>query len=551
MVEPPEHDLAHAEVLARLWSGRYRWADHRRTWMRWSGKRWAPATDHQAVAQATLDLRRNYGEHAAAAGTPETIRRLAGLLKETCLFVRMSRALDFLKGMDGFHTQHDAWDADPWLLNVANGTVNLRTGQLERHDPADLCTMLAPVDYDPAATGAAWAAHLERFLPHPDLRRQVQRDLGLALIGAPMAEMLPIWYGTGANGKSTTARAIQGVLGDYAIQAAPSLLVTRRHEQHPTEIADLCGSRAVFSVEITSGARLDEAKVKDLTGGDTKKARYMRGDFFQFQQTWNLFLLVNHKPTISGTDNGIWRRVRLVPWAATIPADEQRPQEEVLRELLADGPAVFRWLLDGLADWQHDPHWLAGQVSTATEEYRTSEDRLGGFLADCCEEGPYLAAPVGELYEAYASWCESAGEEPLGKNRFGKSLRERGLAQGRAPGSGRRLWLGLRLGAGGVTNRDTSSGSIHIEDVYSGEPETLSHFVTGDTIDAGGPAHPGGKAGDVSVNPWTDGPKRVAVNRGRVQELLDQGYTLAQAERVALYEAEEQAAAQGDEAPPC
>src|SRR5690606_23966093 len=131
-------------------------------------------------------------------------------------------------------------------------------------------------------------------------------------VGADLEEMLPIWYGTGANGKSTTARVIQGALGDYAGRAAPNLLVERRHAEHPTEIADLCGSRAVFSVEVGAQARLDEARIKDLTGGDPIKARYMRGDFFTFEATWTLFLLANHKPIITGSDHGIWRRVRLI-----------------------------------------------------------------------------------------------------------------------------------------------------------------------------------------------------------------------------------------------
>ncbi len=564
--EPPpaRRDRAHAEALAGLWRGRYRWAEHRRAWMRWAGKRWEPATESQVAVAASSDLRAQYAELKDLAGNDETKQRLETLLQETCVFTRMLGALAFLRGMDGFHTDADAWDADPWLLNVANGTIDLHTGQLKRHDPENLCTKLAPVDYDPKAAGRAWTAHLERFLPDADVRRQVQRDLGLALIGAPMAEMLPIWYGTGANGKSTTARAIQGVMGDYAIQAAPNLLVTRRNEQHPTEIADLCGSRAVFSVEIGNGARLDEAKVKDLTGGDTKKARYMRGDFFQFQQTWNLFLLVNHKPTIAGTDNGIWRRVRLVPWAVTIPAAEQRPQEEVLKELLADGPAVLKWLLAGLADWQRDPHWLADSVSAATKDFRASQDQLGRFLADCCEEAPTYTASVGFVHAAYTWWCEAAGEEPLKKNALREALLEHGCASAKGT-HGRRMWQGVRIQASTAQRMEQEAAGKAAKDARSleggaggapaGSPQNARPPFQKYPDDAppappDTPEPPGGNGRGVSVSPWTDGPKRVAVDRGRIQELMDQGATRAEAAQVAAWEAE-QDAGPPEEAPPC
>jgi P4 family phage/plasmid primase-like protien len=475
--DPSESNLAHAEALAELWRSRYTWADHRRSWMYWNEKRWEPVSEYQVAADAADALRVHYAGLVAIAANKATVARLAGLIKQTNSFAQIIGGLSFLKGFPGFHPLPAAWDADPWLLNVQNGAVDLHTGQLKPHDPEQMCTKMSPVNYEPDATGAAWAAHLARFLPNESIRRQVQRDLGLALIGAPMAEMLPIWHGNGANGKSTTARIVQGVMGDYAIQAAPNLLVTRRNEQHPTEIADLCGSRAVFSVEIATGARLDEAKVKDLTGGDTKKGRFMNRDFFQFQQTWNIFLLVNPKPIITGTDNAIWRRVRLVPWTVTIPLDEQRPQEEVVRDILAEGPAVLRWLLAGLADWQQDAHWTADEVKAATSEYREEQDRLGGFLSDICEQGPHYTVGVGALYDAYTDWCQTAGDEPISKRAFGQDLRGRGVLPARKPHTRERIWMGIRLSQAGGTQGDDVPGSFYREDILVNEPGVMSPCV--------------------------------------------------------------------------
>jgi len=472
----PVRDLAHAEALAELWQNRYRWAVHRGCWMTWTGQRWEPVTEQQAAATAARDLRVRYAAQLSEARDRETVARLTELVMETCTYTRIQGALNFLKGFPGFHTKAEQWDADPWLLNVANGVIDLRTGELRPHDSADLCTKLAPVNYDPEAKGQSWEEHIRYFLPSDDVRRQVQRDLGMALVGADIEEMLPIWYGVGANGKSTTARAIQAVLGDYASRAAPNLLIQRRNEQHPTEIADLAGRRVVFSVEVSNNARLDEAKAKDLSGGDRIKARYMRQDFFEFESTWTIFLLCNHKPVVSGTDLGIWRRLRLVPWSVSMPVEQQQPQELVVERLAAEGSAILRWLLDGLADWRREPHWMAAEVRAATNDYQVEQDRLGGFLADCCEERPNVSVAVGELYDAYTKWCEENGEEPLGKRAFGERLRDRGIAQRRSD-KGRRLWVGIRINHQ-VTKGDNTSGYSPVKSEFLGEPESLSPFVT-------------------------------------------------------------------------
>jgi putative DNA primase/helicase len=481
-----ERDLAHAEALTHLWRDRYRWAPHRGAWLTWTGQVWSPLTEEQAAAQATEALRRHYAEQIAAARDDDAVRRFTRLARETCMSARVNGGLYFLKGREGFHTDAEEWDADPWALNAANGVIDLRTGTLRPHDPQDLLTKLAPVDYDPAADGPTWDAHLSYFLPDPDVRRQVQRDLGLSLFGGDLEEFFDIWYGTGSNGKSTTVKVLQNALGDYAARAAPNLLIQRRHESHPTEVADLAGRRVVFSVEIGARARLDEAKVKDLTGGDRIKARYMRQDFFEFPQTWTIFLLVNHRPIITGTDNGIWRRVRLVPWTVSMPEDNpaRQPQEIIVGRLGAEGPAILRWLVDGILDWQADRRWMADAVRAATDEYRANQDRLAGFLADCCEVRPRVSTPVGELYDAYAEWCDTANEDPLGKNPFSRQLLDRGFSQKKGT-KGLRRWLGIRLLSAPRQDElfgddeirpdtDTTSSSPRDQNEYSGDMENVS-----------------------------------------------------------------------------
>ncbi len=445
--ETLERDLLHATALAGLFRDRFRWATHLGKWMEYSGGVWQPTTEERVARLAAAELRTEYASRLALANDRAGVRRWAQAARETCSATRINGALYFLRGWDGVLTGPAEWDSSPWLLNVKNGTLDLRSGELRPHRPGDLLTKQAPVAYNPQARGMKWQAHLERFLPNPNIRRQVQRDLGMALTGAVLDEILPIWYGTGGNGKSTTIRTVMGILGDYACKAAPGLLVQHKFERSTTtDIADLAGRRLVFSVETEDNQRLAEALVKDLTGGDEKKARFLYKDNFTFKQTFTIFLATNHRPVITGVDWAMWRRVRLVPWEVQIPEGERRPQDEVVAELVTEeGSAILNGLLAGLKDWQGDHHWVAPEVQAATEAYRAEQDVLGAFLGECCELGVRYTVAANTLYERYTAWCERVGEEAVSKNRFGRLLRHRGLGQEREAGTGNRLWRGVRL----------------------------------------------------------------------------------------------------------
>lgn len=440
-----QRDYGHATVLAPMFMDRYRWAVHRGAWMYYDGAVWRPTTEEAVAKHAADVLREYYAAQLASTGDKQTVLDLTRKIQEVCTYARISGALNFLRGWDGIMTLAEEWDADPWLLNLTNGTLDLRTGELRAHNPNDLITKLAPVEYDPNAKGERWREHVERFLPNPNVRLQVQRDLGLALPGVTLEESLPIWYGSGANGKTTTARVLLKVLGDYADRAAPNLLLQSKFEHHPTEIADLAGTRLVFSIEVDEGRRLAEALVKELTGGDELKARYMRQDFFRFSPTHSIFLIVNHKPVITGSDDGIWRRIRLIPWDYQIPEHERRPQDDVVAELTADGPAILNWLLDGLQDWQQDRHWVAPEVRAASDAYRAEMDVLGEFIRERCILGPRFAMPKGELYAAYTTWCEENHERPLSRKEFTNRLRDRGIGESREGHARTRVYLGIGL----------------------------------------------------------------------------------------------------------
>ena len=230
-----------------------------------------------------------------------------------------------------------------------------------------------------------------------------------------------------------------------------------KFERHSTELADLAGSRIVIAEEVEDGKHLDEATVKRLTGGNRQKAHFMRGDYFEFEQTFSIFLLVNHRPMITGTDKGIWRRLRLVPWTESIAFAEQRPQDEVVAELMADGSWMLRWMVAGFADWQADHHWIAEAVEVATAAYRAEQDVLAGFLSRCCALNPRASVPVNDLYAAYVIDDTANGEEGverLTKIVFSKRLKSRNLTQHRDTTGSYRVWHGVGL----LTGSDKNSG---------------------------------------------------------------------------------------------
>ena len=450
-------EAAHAAVLADEWRDAYRWAQHENAWRRWTGRVWKRASEQAVVNAAQKVLRKHYAGLLAQPQTAAEDKRLRELHRGMCRHASVSGGLAFLKGEPGFHTEFEQWDADAFTVNCADGLLDLRSQSLRPHDPAALCTKSARWSFAEGESTGAWERHLRRCLPDEDVRRQVQRDLGRALVGTDLEESLPIWYGTGANGKSTTARTILQGVGEYGRQAVKDLLVASRFERHSTDLADLAGSRLVVAEEVEDGKRLDEATVKNLTGGNRKKARFMRGDNFEFEQTFSIFLLVNHRPLIAGTDNGIWRRVRLVPWSANISFADQRPQDEMVAELMADGAWMLRWMVAGLADWQADHHWVAAPVEVATADYRAEQDVLAGFIARRCVLDPRASVSVADLFAAYDKDTDEHGDEgvvALTKTVFGKRLKGRNLAQERASG-GVRVWRGIGLT---VTGSDRNTG---------------------------------------------------------------------------------------------
>jgi putative DNA primase/helicase len=409
-------------------------------WLVWDGHRWKVDDSGEVERRAKETVRWMY--HQAGSGE-EIDRKLADHALKSERRARIEAMISLARSEPGMPVTPEELDADPWALNVENGTIDLRTGELREHRREDRITKLAAVEHNRGADAPTWHATLERVLPNPKIRGFFQRLCGYALTGDTSEHVLPMLFGTGANGKSTVLNALLDALGDYGTQAAPDLLVAKKNA-HPTELADLFGMRFVASIEVEDGRRLAESLVKQLTGGDRIKARRMRQDFWEFEPRHKVFMAVNHKPTVRGTDTAIWRRIRLIPFTETIPPDEQ--DKKLPEKLRSELPGILAWAVEGCLEWQRQGLQAPDEVRRATGEYRAEMDVLGAFLQDCCEKGAEHSTPARSLYDAYKLWCEENGERYETQRRFAGQLKDRGAFERRRSGpNGSYEWHGLRL----------------------------------------------------------------------------------------------------------
>jgi putative DNA primase/helicase len=424
-------DYGNAERFVDEHGSRVRWCGPWGKWLIFDGKRWIRDDTGEVERLMKATVRRIYAEAAEAEESQER-KAIADHAKRSESAKRINDALRLVRSEPGIPVLPRQLDAVPWALNVLNGTVDLRTGELRPHDREDLLSKLAPVEYNPDARASTFEAFMARILPSEALRRFLQRAIGYAAAGVVSEEILVILYGVGANGKSTLVNVVMEALGDYAMQAAPDLLLAKKGS-HPTELADLFGARFVASVETDEGKRLAEGLVKQLTGRDPIKARRMREDFWQFQPTHTVFLATNHRPEVKGTDHAIWRRLKLAPFEVTIPeAEQDKGLPEKLREEL---PGILAWIVRGCREWQRDGLGEPEEVRSATTSYRADMDVLAGFIEDRCVVDLDAWTKFADLYAGYQDWCDESGEKAETKRRFGTRLKERGFEPERGTGN--------------------------------------------------------------------------------------------------------------------
>jgi putative DNA primase/helicase len=411
----------------------------------WDGKRWQQDTSGQVYRWAVDTVRTIYGE-ASRGDEAKSRVALADWAKTSESEQHINAMVRLARSM--IPATPDEFDADPWLLNVENGTLDLRTGELDQHRRVNMLTKLAPTEYHPDAEAPTWTAFLERVMPDEETRAFLQRAVGYSLTGSTGEEAFFVVHGRGRNGKSKFLRAIQDTLGlDYTQQVPPETLMLERGDTGATPgLARLKGARFAATVETGEGGRLDEALIKQATGGDLISARYLYGNYFEFEPTHKIWLATNHKPTVRGTDEGIWSRIKLIPFMVTIPEAER--DDRLAEKLAAERTGILAWAVQGCMAWQKERLAVPKAVRLATQEYRDAMDAIGEFITERCVIGEEFQVGAAELFEAYKEWANVNEEYTYSQRRFGDALSERGYKVERVTSGsdkGRKLRKGISL----------------------------------------------------------------------------------------------------------
>ncbi len=442
LVERHGHDLLYTGALG---------------WLVWDGRRWSCDDTGEAERRAKDAVRsiRDEVRRLTEGGEANAADELWKWALKSQGSARLDAILRLARTEPEIAARGGEFDKDPWLLNVLNGTLDLRTGDLRPHRRDDLLTKLVPVGFDPKAEAPQWRRFLEEVQPDPEARGFLARYAGYCLTGEMGEQVFAVHHGGGSNGKGVYSDMLLAVLGDYAGVTPFATFVQRRPDAPTNDLAALRGARLVVASEPNEGMRLDEGTVKAITGEDPITARYHYKEFSTFYPTCKLVLTGNHRPRIRGTDHAMWRRVLLVPWPVTVTTRNKNLRRHLREEL----PGILRWAVEGCLAWQREGLCAPRVVRAAVEEYREAEDHVGRFIADRCQLGSDLVISSKDLRSAYGAWAEEDGENVLSAKAFGSRLTTRGLTPVKdVAGLRGRGWRGITV-ATDATDRHIGGGS--------------------------------------------------------------------------------------------
>lgn len=420
-----------AYLLAKHYGDRLMYV-HGLDWMAYDGTRWVEDTGEGKravlhllrmgwqVARQDRDMERDVRSCESANG-------IAGVLS-------------IASALESFSTTVADLDADPFLLNTANGTLDLRTFDLREHDPADRLTKVTRGACRDDVDRGEWDGFLTSVLPDADERGYLQRVIGQALYGRVTEHLFPVLIGKGANGKSTMYDAVCKALGDYATVIDPSLLMASEKGRSPgPELMELLGARLVVGSETEEGRKLDEPTMKRLTGGDQLTARRLYREPVTWIPSHQIVYVTNHQPSVKGNDPAVWRRIRVVPFEVIVPEDQRDTSLPERLELHAD--AILAWAVAGYVDYRSNGMREPASVVQATDAYQADSDAVGRFITEGCMSSPVATATTRELFTAWQRWAAQDGAEALSEKAFSGELERLGYVW-RKTNRGK-TWTGL------------------------------------------------------------------------------------------------------------
>jgi putative DNA primase/helicase len=438
-------DLGNAKRLVSHYAGRIAYSEPLGRWLLYDGVRWNEDETLRIVSMAGEFIRSLYALADQIKKQEEREAFQSHLLRSESQ--RSLNAMISLARADpAVARSPEAFDQDPWLFTVINGTIDLRTGNLRAHNPKDLITKLAPVSYEPEARCPKWLEFLDMIMiGRRNLVDFLKRAVGASLTGVTSDKAMFILYGPGGdNGKSTMVEVIEMLLGQYARRTPVDTFLKKREGGIPNDVARLRGARFVWAAESERGARLAESMIKEMTGGDRMTARFLHREFFEFMPSFKIWLATNHKPNVRG-DQAIWRRLKLIPFDYSIPKERQKKRHEVMAMFEAELPGILNWAIEGCLEWQRDGLGVPEEVLAATREYEAEQDTFAMFLEERCVRTPNARALSLKLYQDYKSWAEQYGETPVSHKAFASMMSERSFKRTKTMKGALYSGIGIRL----------------------------------------------------------------------------------------------------------
>lgn len=433
-VAAAEHDrmalsshLALAERFAQRFAGDLRYV-HRIGWHVWAGAHWAE-DERNAVFRFYHQF---MWERLATAErlnldptTAEIAEALEKQVRNNCTLAAVQGVTKLAAALYPLSAAVSDCDRDPALFNTPVGTFDLNAGYLRAHNRNDMITKCAGAGPDPYADSAPWLMFLNRILPDPEVRGFVQRLIGSAMFGEQRENLLPIWHGVGANGKSVLMNVITRLFGNYCVHLPADALLSHTHSPHPTILMPLRGARLAFASETDEGRKFNAALVKRLTGGDPITARRMRQDDVTWQPTHQLIMVTNYAPAVEAHDQAMWRRVAIVPFDVVIPEAER--DVGLTEKLMGSLPAVAAWAWAGWLEYRSRGIAVPDAVRARTEAFRADSDAVGRFIEERCITGSpeMVKASLHDLYSEWCRWANEAGEVPGQSSELSKALDSR------------------------------------------------------------------------------------------------------------------------------
>jgi putative DNA primase/helicase len=398
-------------------------------WLIWTGKQWQEDSKRKIEALTAKSLRGLYAE-AKAEEDKYRSKQLHDWAKKC--EKRAIRINSILDARPMVSVRKKDFDSHNFLFNCENGVVDLRSGELLPHDRDLLLTKMSPVAYEKNAKCPNWMAFLESIFlteggdPDHELIQFIQKSIGYSLTGVTKEQIMFFLFGNGRNGKSTFINVVQDILGDYGRQTNSDTFLKKKNDSGiNNDVARLDGARFVSAVESEEGQQLSEALVKQITGGEKMSARFLRQEYFEFTPEFKVFFTTNHKPIIKGSDEGIWRRIKLIPFTVTIP--KNKIDYDLPDKLKKEMHGILRWAVEGCLMWQRDGLGESAAVKNATEDYRQDMDILGPFIEENCTLHPEAKIEAKQLYENYSKWCFQNSELELKNRVFYRQLEVRGF----------------------------------------------------------------------------------------------------------------------------